>query len=85
MTGDVNLGFFAKDAVAAGVKIPLLNYLTTLQRTYRQVRENVGTFKCGAFVEHRTTSAPGRSKTAPLRADDDAGGDTRFEHMGRRR
>ena len=50
MAGDVNLGFFAKDAVAAGVKIPLLNYLTTLSNwTYRQIRENVGTFKCGAF------------------------------------
>jgi len=66
VTGDVNLGFFAKDAVAAGVKIPLLNYLTTLSNwTYRQVRENVGTFKCGAF--NLSTDNVGTKMTVELR------------------
>ena len=66
MAGDVNLGFFAKDAVAAGVKVPLLNYLTTLSNwTYRQVRENVGTFKCGAF--NLSTDNVGTEMTVELR------------------
>ena len=66
VTGDVNLGFFAKDAVAAGVKVPLLNYLTTLSNwTYRQVRENVGTFKCGAF--NLSTDNVGTKMTVELR------------------